>query len=59
MTEIHKPPAGESLIGSHVISKDCPCEPVRSTTYRAASSGRHGRHQGYNVKIVWTHQTRG
>lgn len=53
--ETHFPPKGQSLIGKHATSKDCPCKPRRVTTTKAASSGRHGRHQGYSVKVEWHH----
>lgn len=57
MATLHKYVDGSFGIG-HIINPEtqkCICNPVRTSDWKARTSGRGGRHQGYNVTVVWKH----
>lgn len=51
---LHRPPAGESMI-KHTASADCPCKPRRIVVTKQRTTGKFGRHQGYNSSEVFEH----
>ena len=57
MEHKHFPPAGQSLIGLHTSSKDCPCKPTVVKIYKRQTTGKGGSSQGRKVvRIDVIHQ---
>ena len=53
---LHRPPTGENMITQHQSDENCPCKPIRMNIQKARTTGRAGRHQGYNTTVVYQHQ---
>lgn len=59
MGVIHQFADGSFGIG-HITgtnAQNCACNPDRTVNYKARTSGRGGRHQGYTTQVTWNHNT--